>query len=72
MMRDNLVNIRELNLFRCGDNDFRGDDIWEMKSLEVLILRECLRIDVPTAEVQIRNLVHLKHINLMGCIWLTD
>lgn len=28
VMRENLLRIKELMLYRCGEVDFKGDDIW--------------------------------------------
>lgn len=39
VLRENLFRLKELMLFRCGEVDFRGDDLWQIKNLETLILR---------------------------------
>ena len=72
VMRDNLSFIKELSLYRCGENNFRGDDIWDMKTLETLIIMECQTIDVERGQQFIRNLIALRHVNFMGCSWVND
>jgi hypothetical protein len=44
VMKENLT-LKELMLYRSGEVDFKGEDLWEMESLETLVLRECPHID---------------------------
>lgn len=71
VMRDNL-RLKELMLFRCGEAELSLEDLWDMDSLETLVVRECERVDVARAELRVRQLANLRHLNLMGCLWVTD